>query len=77
MNCKGIARIFIERQRRGKAPNSEGIELHYVALIFLSRSETMDEKENPLLQYDDYPAASGFHIVSGAEDDEYVREEDD
>ena len=37
----------------------------------------MDEKENPLLQYDDYPAASGFHIVSGAEDDEYVREEDD
>ena len=30
----------------------------------------MDEKENPLLQYDDHPATSGFHIVSGAEDDE-------
>lgn len=30
----------------------------------------MDENENPLLQYDDYPATSGFHIVSGAEDDE-------
>ena len=37
----------------------------------------MDEKENPLLQYDDYSATSGFHIVSGAEDGEYVREEDD
>ena len=37
----------------------------------------MDEKENPLLQYDDYPETNGFHIVSGAEDDEYVREEDD
>ena len=30
----------------------------------------MDENENPLLQYDDYPATSGFHIVSGTEDDE-------
>ena len=36
----------------------------------------MNENENPLLQYDDYPATSGFHIVSGAEDDECVREED-
>ena len=34
----------------------------------------MDEKENPLLQYDDYPATSGFHVVSGTEDD---LEEDD
>ena len=34
----------------------------------------MDENENPLLQYDDYPATSGFHSVSGREDD---LEEDD
>ena len=30
----------------------------------------MDESENPLLQYDDYPGSWGYHVVSGAEDDE-------
>ena len=30
----------------------------------------MDEKENPLLQYDDYPESWGYHVVSGTEDDE-------
>ena len=36
----------------------------------------MDEKENPLLQYDDYPATSGFHIVSGMEDENDREKED-
>ncbi len=38
------------------------------------------EKENPLLQYDDYPESWGYHIVSGMEDDEddnYDPEEED
>ena len=38
------------------------------------------EKENPLLQYDDYPESWGYHIVSGMEadeDDNYDPEEED
>jgi hypothetical protein len=77
--CKGKAKKGIVKQRSVLQRQSRA---KFSKEIFVLRRWKMNdyEKENPLLQYDDYPESWGYHIVSGMEDDEddnYDPEEED